>query len=218
MACLLSMYKLSISDSIDSTNQDYLHNVLQQLPLWRRQQALNFKFLRGQIECAVSYLMLCNLLHERYDFDIQPHFVIGEHGKPALQERPDIHFNISHCRKAIVVAISDFPIGVDVEEIGRDNPELARHVLNDAELQQMQSAANPDTVFARLWTQKEALFKLLATGITDDIQNLLANHPDVNITTQVNAEKGYVFSIAQKSTSHTPSGLKQDKPDQGSQK
>lgn len=190
------MIKISVKEDIELIDDVQLQAALARLPKWRRTQALRFKHHTGKVECAFSYLMLCDLLHEAYGISIQPTFVIGEHGKPYLKEFPQIHFNISHCRNGIAVAICDHPIGIDIERIGRDNEALARHVLNEAEYQQMQTSPNPSIAFAELWTRKEAVFKLLATGITDDIRNLLTSHPTLHITTKVNKQKGYVLSIA----------------------
>ena len=190
------MYHIAIKEDINLISEQELSEALAKLPEWRREKALRFKYPSGKAECACSYLMLCNLLQEKYGITAQPHFNIGEHGKPTLLEYPDIHFNISHCKAAIAVAVSNHPIGIDVECIGRGNEMLANHVLNDDELHKMKSAADPKAAFTRLWTQKEALFKLLATGITDDIKELLRRHPDVCITTQTNTEKGYALSIA----------------------
>jgi len=186
---------LAIREELEHISTAELDAALSQLPEWRRTCAQKFKFVRGQAECAFSYLMLCQLLHTYYNIIEQPSFIIGEHGKPSLAEYPNIHFNISHCKEAIAVAVSDAPIGIDVECIGRGSDSLARHVLNDEEYQQMKSSADPAVAFARFWTQKEALYKLIGTGITDDIRGLLTAHPDARIDTRVHEK--YVLSIAE---------------------
>ncbi len=198
------MYQIAINDNLSLITPEKLSQAIAALPEWRRERTLRFKHQTGQVECAYSYHMLCQLLREHHGITLQPHFLIGEHGKPTLLEYPHIHFNISHCRRAIAVAISDQPIGIDVEVIGRENDSLAHHVLNARELHQMQSSPNPSALFAQLWTQKEALFKLLSTGITDDIPNLLTHHSDIHFETQINSDKQYALSIAQHSRRHAP--------------
>lgn len=190
------MIRTSVKEDIERIDDIQLQTALTRLPAWRRTQALRFKHHIGKVECAFSYLMLCDLLHEAYGISIQPTFIIGEHGKPALKEFPHLHFNMSHCHAGIAVSVSDHPVGIDIERIGRDNDILARRVLNEAEYQQMQTSPTPSITFTELWTQKEAVFKLLATGITDDIRNLLSSHPDISITTHTNLSKGYSLSIA----------------------
>ncbi len=194
--------KYVIKEDIRHIGSEELSRALSLLPEWRREKALRFKHPLGQAECAFSYLMLCDLLRQEYGISHQPHFLIGEHGKPTLLEHPDIHFNISHCKAAIAVAVSSEPIGIDVECIGRDNEQLISYALNEDEIRLVKSADNPSVLFTKLWTRKEALFKFLATGITDDIKNLLTRHPEVCINTHTNIEKGYALSIARLPDEH----------------
>ena len=48
----------------------------------------------------------------------KPYFMgEGKHGKPFLLEHPQIQFNISHCKNAVLCGIGSKPLGVDVETI-----------------------------------------------------------------------------------------------------
>ena len=38
-------------------------------------------------------------------------------GKPLLKDRPDINFNISHCRGGVALAISTSRTGIDIEKV-----------------------------------------------------------------------------------------------------
>ena len=106
------------------------------------------------------------------------------------------HFNISHCKVAVVCVVADVEVGVDVERIGRYNDALARHVLNDEEYGHVVASDNPDLDFTIFWTQKEAIVKLTGRGIDDDLKNLLIKYNNVSLTTEVHADKGYVLSVA----------------------
>lgn len=189
----MDTYKYKIYDP----QQFPLTDMLSALPHWRRELALKFKFELGKRECALSYLTLCELLRENYGITTQPHFIIGEHGKPTLQEFPDIHFNMSHCKAGIAVAISDQPIGIDIECMGRYSESLARYCMSDNEMELMINAPDTDEQFTRLWTMKEALVKLTGSGIIDDVKTLLEHRQGIDIQTEVNKEKGYAISIAQ---------------------
>ena len=192
------MKKILVREDISQMTERQLQSALAQLPDWRRTQALRFRHVLGQTECALSYLLLCQALQQEYGITAQPHFLIGEHGKPALLEYPDIHFNMSHCKAGIAVAVDSAPVGIDIECIGRGNDSLARHVLSDEEYAQMQQAPDPAVEFTRFWTRKEALVKLTGRGIGDDLRRLLTLpiYNNVEFTTRVNSEKGYVLSIA----------------------
>ena len=43
--------------------------------------------------------------------------VYDDHGKPVLQDHPHLHFSLSHSGEWAVCALSDTPVGVDVERI-----------------------------------------------------------------------------------------------------
>lgn len=173
-----------------------LQQALADLPDWRREQALRFRHRQGLMECAFSYLLLCEGLQKEYGLTVQPHFQIGEHGKPALLEYPHIHFNISHCKAGIAVALSDTPVGIDIECIGRMNESLARHVLNEREYEQVMTAPDPEQEFAIFWTQKEAVAKLTGQGISDNLKQLLSIYNNVDLKTEIHPEQGFVLSIA----------------------
>ena len=107
-----------------------------------------------------------------------------------------LHFNLSHCRQAIACALSENPVGVDVESIGRYSESLARHVLSPDEFALVSSAPDPQIPFTRLWTQKEAVVKLTGRGIDDDLPNLLYKYNNVSLHTEEHLDKGYILSVA----------------------
>ena len=191
------MYYYCIKEDLSQVSTQSLQEALRRLPDWRRSQALRFKHTLGQAECAFSYLLLCELLQREYGIDGQPHFVVGPHGKPALLEYPHVHFNMSHCKAGIVVAVSDHPVGVDIEQVGRGNDALARYAFNEDEYARFVGSDAPSIEFTRLWTQKEAVAKLTGRGIDDNVKQILSSCNNVEIKTWVNKEKGYAVSIAQ---------------------
>lgn len=214
--------KVLVRTDVAAITDEELQRAIDSLPEWRRELALKFKFKLGRVECALSYLLLCQALSEEYGITIQPHFDIGEHGKPSLREFPQIHFNMSHCSSGIAVAVSNEPVGIDIESLGRLinkngdlNMSLAEYVLSPKELAQVTSAkpilsdqatslavpmdqtAASDLEFTKFWTQKESLVKLIGTGIEDDLKQILPLHPEVSISTSISLADRYVLSIAQ---------------------
>ena len=161
----------------------------------RRLQALKFKHEQGRKTCAMAYLLLCEALRQEYVITELPVFEYGEHGKPFIVGRPDIHFNFSHCREAVICAVSDQPVGVDVESIREYKESLARYTMNDQELEQIARAERPDVEFIRLWTMKEAVLKLSGRGIVDDLKHVLTDTKTSELTTVVDPEVRYVYSI-----------------------
>lgn len=74
-------------------------------------------------------------------------FTVNENGKPLVE---GAFFSISHSGELVGCAVSDRPVGLDIEEI-RDVPERLGRVL-DGQWQ------TPEAFF-RLWTRREAAIK-----------------------------------------------------------
>ena len=180
-------------------NDDIAHFDLQAaLPLLseqRREQALKFKHDLGQKTCAAAYLLLCEGLQKEYGIQEPPTFGYGEHGKPYILGHPEIHFNMSHCREAVLCVVSTSPVGVDIESIREFKDSLARYTMNDEELECILKSPRPAVEFTRLWTMKEALVKLSGEGIRTDLKAVLRG--DEPFKTVINEKKGYIFSVIQ---------------------
>lgn len=183
---------LEIFDDMDAINQDSIASLIDNVPTWRREEALKFKHLFGQFASLKSYCMLQQMIGFA---DKVSDWGYGENGKPFLKQLKGTYFNISHCKKGIAVAVDTEPIGVDIEEIRQPSDGLIDKVMNKKESALINSSANPSLAFTRLWTQKEAVCKLTGTGITDFMQDTLT--PDIYcLHTVENIEKGYVYTIA----------------------
>lgn len=186
-----------IRDYLGSLSAREIEESIRLLPEWRRDRAMRYSFPEGRRNCSLAYHLLCRALKEEYGITAQPTFVAGEHGKPSLLEFPDIHFNLSHCPCAIVCAVSERPVGIDVECVRRTvSPALLRHTMNTEEQEEV---AKDPMAFFRLWTRKEALVKMLGTGLHDGIPELLSpeNLCGVSLTTDDRSEdRGYVLSVA----------------------
>ncbi|MCF0160394.1 MAG: 4'-phosphopantetheinyl transferase superfamily protein [Bacteroidaceae bacterium] len=190
------MYHLYIEDDLQQYTAEQIENLIATLPPQRREVVMRFKFEQGRKESTLAYLLLCKGLTEHYGVKVMPDFVVSEHGKPSLADYPDIHFNLSHCKEAVACVIADFPVGVDVERLRPQNEEVIRYTMNEKERDEISRSADPTLTFTCLWTQKEAVFKLRGTGITDDIKNILNDTSDIRIDTTVHEEKRYVCSVA----------------------
>ena len=170
----------------------------------RREQALRYQHTFGQFACLQSYLMLCELLLEwgrihstPYTLHSTPSFLYNEYGAPYIEGGP--YFSISHCKTAIAVAVSENPIGIDIEAIRTFKPELMRKTMSPAEQQRITSSATPEVEFIRLWTQKEALLKLQGTGIISDLHHVLDHVQDISWNEISNPSSNYICTICLKS-------------------
>ena len=150
-----------------------LQAAMAEISVQRREQALKFKHEQGQRLCVLAYQLLKEGLREGYGITDNPIFEYNEHGKPSIVGHPEIFFNLSHCKEAVICVISDKPIGVDVESIREFKDSLVNYTMNDEEKAEIAKSDNPEASFIRLWTMKEATAKLIGTGITHDVKSLI---------------------------------------------
>lgn len=188
-----------IFDDMTQCNEQEVTRLLPLVSAQRREQALGYKHTFGQYCCLQSYKMLCELLAEwsrvhQLPINQQPIFLYNDYGAPYIEGGP--HFSISHCKRGIAVAVSENPIGIDIEAIRTFSPELMRKTMNEDEQLRITSSAIPEVEFIRFWTQKEALLKLQGTGIISDLHHVLTYAQDVFWTEISPLDKGYICTIA----------------------
>ena len=150
-----------------------LDEALRDISEQRREQALKFKHEQGQRLCVLAYQLLKKGLQQEYGITENPIFEYNEHGKPSIVGHPEICFNLSHCKEAVVCVVSDQPVGVDVESIREYKESLVRYTMNDEEIREIEPSENPAATFIRLWTMKEATMKLIGTGISNDMKTVI---------------------------------------------
>ncbi len=93
----------------------------------------------------------------------------GENGKPFLPFYPTFHFNISHTRSHVALALHSSPIGVDIEPLRVYKEDLVCRFFHPKEATFLESLPNQERneAFTRLWTLKEAFVKHSGTGIAN---------------------------------------------------
>lgn len=95
----------------------------------------------------------------------------GKWGKPFVNpsKELDLHFNVSHTKNDIVVAVATFPIGIDMERMQDSFPKIiVPKLLHPNDSWTIQSA--PD--FYQLWTIKEAFSKFIGEGLSLGLKNI----------------------------------------------
>lgn len=184
------MMKVFLSEEIWDFDLDAALNEISEQ---RRAQALKFKHEQGRRLCVLAYQLLKQGLCELYGITENPVFEYNEHGKPAIIGYPEIYFNLSHCKEAAVCAISDQPVGIDVESMREYKESLVNYTMNEEETQEIISATNPAAAFIRLWTMKEATMKLIGTGITNDMKTVLCRQ-DLRFETVESVDFRYIYT------------------------
>lgn len=112
------------------------------------------------------------------------------------------HFSLSHSETAVAVALSDSPIGIDIEQIKpvKNREKVAKKILTEAELEDYQRlTVNPKAANAfllEIWTKKESVFK--RGGIASFIPNRICSGETTQTKKVFLADKEYFLSVTGK--------------------
>lgn len=126
------------------------------LPPERRERLLRLRVEEKRREPLCAYVILRMALWEKYGLRELPKIVLSEAGKPSFADCPDIHFNLSHTSGAVLVGLSDQPIGVDIEKI-RPVSQRAMHRL---------AGAATEREFFQSWVRREARVKRCGISVS----------------------------------------------------
>ena len=204
--------QIRIDDDMSRCTAEEVARLLPLVSAQRREQALRYKHVFGQYCCLRSWIMVEELKGNREKAEgvkgegMKGKWLYNEHGKPYWEGGP--YFSISHCREAIVVAVDDKPIGIDVESIRSADDALIERTMNAQERELIggdelkekseELKVESDRMFTRLWTQKEAVVKAQGTGITsfEQLQGIL--NQDLGFRVESVEGEKYIYSIAYK--------------------
>jgi phosphopantetheinyl transferase len=112
------------------------------------------------------------------------------------------HFSLSHSENAVAVALSDSPIGIDIEQIKpvKNREKVAKKILTEKELEEYQrlplqsQAANE--FLLKIWTKKESIFK--RGGFASFLPSRISANEDTTTKKVVIAGEEYFLSVTQK--------------------
>lgn len=106
-------------------------------------------------------------------------FSVNEYGKPFFSGAYASHFNISHSGRWVAFAISDSPIGIDVEEGLFYDEELAiNYFTSDEQAYVFSRDEGRRERFYEIWTLKESFIKQLGTGLSTPLDSFYVKKAD----------------------------------------
>ncbi len=139
----------------------------------RRDRANKYRFRSDRVQSVLAFVLLRIALDTEYGCRMMPRLAAMATGKPYLANLPNVHFNLSHCKKGVACGISDSVLGVDIQDYVRFKESLATQFMSENELQAAR-AGDADTAFTRLWSMKESYGKYTGRGICYDMPGFTA--------------------------------------------
>lgn len=168
---------LWILDHVEQLNPEEVLVCLPFVSEARRKRILSMGDRTARVCSALAELLLRHSLRAEYGLTDLPRIETGEKGKPFFPDRPDLHFNLSHCKTTVACALDRTPVGVDVQEIRplrrQDGPPAVFRVLSDSERAWVtagETEAEQARRFTAVWTCKEAWGKAKGLGFLYDMK------------------------------------------------
>ena len=107
-----------------------------------------------------------------------------------------LFFSLSHTDRIVAVAVSDRPVGVDIEAVRRHREGLERHILTESEMTELRELDDGKAweYIIKRWTQKESIFKLGDRPAFEPTKIETANFPVVTRCVEYQFGK-YMLSV-----------------------
>ena len=133
----------------------------------RRERAARFRNRQGAVNMLAGEALARHMVCARAGLKNEQLVIApDQHGKPQIVGVPGLHFNVSHSGDLVVCALSDDPIGADIELIRTANLRIAERFFRDDEYKYLISYTDSlDAAFFRIWTMKESYIKQLGKGL-----------------------------------------------------
>ena len=164
---------------------------------------LKFHQPEDQKRRFLGYSLLKNyLIHHGFDQNELSQISYHKNKKPFFTNLPQIHFNLSYSKDLVVCAISDQPIGIDIEKINQDiNLDNYKSVFSENMWKKIISSPTPIETFYQYWTQMEAVMKADGLGITGPIQQIVYDKTKITFNnieremTRLSIQEGYMAHV-----------------------
>ncbi len=112
-----------------------------------------------------AYTLLKDAVKQVWSWDSLPEISRLSNGKPIFSQYPDCYFNLSHSGEMVLCALSDHPVGVDIEIVRPRKSEFPDYVFKGAEYERYLKLGGDWNAFYILWTEKESIIKYTGEGL-----------------------------------------------------
>ena len=153
------------------TDEDLFMQNYDQMPEERKKKIDRFKFHKDQRLSLGAGILLKKGLD---DLGLEDEKIAySKNGKPFIQDKSDVFFNISHSESMAVCAFSDRPVGVDIEKSVDFDELMVTQIFNSGEVKQSLSKYKDKSAgYTFLWTVKESFVKYLGIGLELSPKNI----------------------------------------------
>lgn len=138
-------------------------SALEGIPKWRCEYILRYLNAEDRKRSLGAWKIMQKML-SRYGFSADD-VTLGDNGKLTCK---GIYFNLSHSQDFALCAISDSPVGCDIEQVIKAPLDVAKKVFTLKEREYLNAAQGDEEKgkrFFKLWTIKEGYLKMTGEGL-----------------------------------------------------
>lgn len=160
---------------ISSADDQIYQKLYEKASSRRKLRADRYLRQEDKLRCVTAAALLKNLLGVEEDQIEQNAF-----GKPYIKDRKNVHFNLSHSGRYVVLAWGDTELGVDVQkhDPATNTEAVGMRWFAPDEQQYAHRDANR---FYEVWTKKESFLKYTGKGLRTSLHSFSVLTPEPNI-------------------------------------
>ena len=168
---------------------------LKRIPLQKQKEIVNFKKNEDQtLHCAGWLLFQKSVEMMDLNIEMEHNLFFDKYGKPSLKN--GYQFNISQSGEMAICAFTEKSrIGVDIEKKRKIDLNLFKHLFTENEWNFIQRDTNPESIFFKLWTQKESVMKADGRGFWIDSKIIHIQHNMAQISEKPSESKWFLRSV-----------------------
>ena len=156
--------KLYIADYVGLGQEDGWTRLFDTLPAKDRERIGRYRFDADRIRGTLGAAMIRHFAGEAFPGE---EIIIErtEYGKPYLSGHEGFEFSLSHSGDMVVLAVSDKPVGADVEIVKGRDWRMFHRFLSEVEMKMIETSKEPEERFFEVWTVREAFSKEEGQGL-----------------------------------------------------
>ncbi len=161
------MIKAYLADCECLKDEALLDRAIKVLPSWRVEKLSKIKSEKAKRQSAAAGILWVYAMKE-CGIDVNgAEIELRENGKPFLKGNSNLFFSISHSKDYCLLAVSDKPIGCDIQKREKIEERIAKRFFSRDEYDYLEglSTVEKTVQFYRLWAAKESIAKTSGKGI-----------------------------------------------------
>ena len=112
-----------------------------------------------------AYELLTCAVRLVWGVDALPEIARAKNGKPYFKDRSEWHFSLSHSGGLALCALSDAPVGADLEAVRPRGEGLPAYIFKGKDYERYLTLGGDWSAFYTLWTEVESMVKYTGEGL-----------------------------------------------------